>query len=311
MWPVARPGRELQLIMIIGPSGVQFSLQSYEYFQWQNRTTAKQEPNLSITRMITDRIGRHEFLLPINHNHYKFRQKRHLGQKSSSNLKISQLWFWLILVSSDEATRSITTHVPPGQDVSPSHAGNSPTLLPPPPLWHFIRLSWLISATHLYSWVKRGTVTDRIGRHEFLLPINHNHYKFRQKRHLGQKSSSNLKISQLWFWLILVSSDEATRSITTHVPPGQDVSPSHAGNSPTLLPPPPLWHFIRLSWLISATHLYSWVKRGTVRNNKVLYKNKTHNLARLQMQTSWPWVHLTNHKATISPQEGRVYVESL
>ena len=205
MWPVARPGRELQLIMIIGPSGVQFSLQSYEYFQWQNRTTAKQEPNLSITRMITDRIGRHEFLLPINHNHYKFRKKRHLGQKSSSNLKISQLWLWLILVSSDEATRSITTHVPPGQDVSPSHAGYSPTLLPPPPLWHFIRLSWLISATHLYSWVKRGTV----------------------------------------------------------------------------------------------------------RNNKVLYKNKTHNLARLQMQTLWPWVHLTNHKATISPQEGRVYVESL
>ena len=161
MWPVARPGRELQLIMIIGPSGVQFSLQSYEYFQWQNRTTAKQEPNLSITRMITDRTGRHEFLLPINHNHYKFRKKRHLGQKSSSNLKISQLWLWLILVSSDEATRSITTHVPPGQDVSPSHAGYSPTLLPPPPLWHFIRLSWLISATHLYSWV-RGALWETI-----------------------------------------------------------------------------------------------------------------------------------------------------
>ena len=75
-------------------------------------------------------------------------------------------------------------------------------------------------------------------------------------------------------------------------------------------PSPPLWHFIRLSWLISATHLYSWVERGTVRNNKVLYKNKTHNLARLQMQTSWPWVHLTNHKATISPQEERVYIGS-
>ena len=114
----------------------------------------------------------------------------------------------------------------------------------------------------------------------------------------------------LWFWLILVSSDEATRSITTHVPPGQDVSPSLAGYSPTLLSPPPPWHFIRLSWLISATHLYSWVERGTVRNNKVLYKNKTHNLARLQMQTSWPWVHLTNHKATISPLEGRVYIGS-
>ena len=32
--------------------------------------------------------------------------------------------------------------------------------------------------------------------------------------------------------------------------------------------------------------------------------------ARLQMQTSWPWVHLTNHKNTMSPQEGRVYAES-
>ena len=32
--------------------------------------------------------------------------------------------------------------------------------------------------------------------------------------------------------------------------------------------------------------------------------------ARLQMQTSRPWVHLTNHKNTMSPQEGRVYDES-
>ena len=32
--------------------------------------------------------------------------------------------------------------------------------------------------------------------------------------------------------------------------------------------------------------------------------------ARLQMQTSWLWVHLTTHKTTMSPQEGRVYAES-
>ena len=32
--------------------------------------------------------------------------------------------------------------------------------------------------------------------------------------------------------------------------------------------------------------------------------------AMLQMQTSWPWVHLTNHKTTMSPQEERVYAES-
>ena len=28
------------------------------------------------------------------------------------------------------------------------------------------------------------------------------------------------------------------------------------------------------------------------------------------MQTSWPWVQPTNHKATMSPQEKRVYTES-
>ena len=27
-----------------------------------------------LTRMITDQIGRHEVLLPINHNHYNFRE---------------------------------------------------------------------------------------------------------------------------------------------------------------------------------------------------------------------------------------------
>ena len=32
-------------------------------------------PFFSITRMITDRIGRHKVLLPINHNHYNFRKK--------------------------------------------------------------------------------------------------------------------------------------------------------------------------------------------------------------------------------------------
>ena len=39
----------------------------------QNRTTAKRESDL-ITSMITDRIGRHDVLLPINHNHYNFRK---------------------------------------------------------------------------------------------------------------------------------------------------------------------------------------------------------------------------------------------
>ena len=39
------------------------------------RTTAKRESDLLITRMITDWIGRHGVLLPINHKNYNFREK--------------------------------------------------------------------------------------------------------------------------------------------------------------------------------------------------------------------------------------------
>ena len=41
-----------------------------------NRTT-KWESNLFITSMITDRIGRQEILLPINHNHFNFRKNQY------------------------------------------------------------------------------------------------------------------------------------------------------------------------------------------------------------------------------------------
>ena len=37
--------------------------------------TAQRESDLIITRMITNRIGRHEVLLPINHKNYDFREK--------------------------------------------------------------------------------------------------------------------------------------------------------------------------------------------------------------------------------------------
>ena len=53
----------------------------------QNRTTVKWESDLLITTMFTDRIGRHEVLLQINHNNYNFRQKIH-----SSNLEIPQFF---------------------------------------------------------------------------------------------------------------------------------------------------------------------------------------------------------------------------
>ena len=64
----------------------------------QNQTTAKRESDLSITSVITDRIGRHEVLLPINHNHYNFwKKKKHWGETSpvetmskAKNLEISQ-----------------------------------------------------------------------------------------------------------------------------------------------------------------------------------------------------------------------------
>ena len=42
----------------------------------QNRTTAQRESDLLITSMITDRIGRHEILLPINHKNYNYREKK-------------------------------------------------------------------------------------------------------------------------------------------------------------------------------------------------------------------------------------------
>ena len=43
----------------------------------------KGESNLSITSMITDRIGRQEVLLPINHERYDFQtQQIYLGQIS-------------------------------------------------------------------------------------------------------------------------------------------------------------------------------------------------------------------------------------
>ena len=47
----------------------------------QNRTTAKRESDLLvITSMITEWIGRHEVLLPINHKNYSFRERE---EKSS------------------------------------------------------------------------------------------------------------------------------------------------------------------------------------------------------------------------------------
>ena len=49
--------------MVIGLSGIQFGLYTYEWYQ--NRTTAKRESDLFITSMITDRIGQHELIIKV------------------------------------------------------------------------------------------------------------------------------------------------------------------------------------------------------------------------------------------------------
>ena len=48
----------------------------------QSRTTAHRDSDLSITSMITDRIGRHQVLLPVNHKNNNFR-----GKKNSQVMK--------------------------------------------------------------------------------------------------------------------------------------------------------------------------------------------------------------------------------
>ena len=43
---------------------------------WQNRATSKRDSDLLIMSMTTDRIGRHEVILPINQNYNKIREKK-------------------------------------------------------------------------------------------------------------------------------------------------------------------------------------------------------------------------------------------
>ena len=49
---------------------------------------------MSVTYMITNRIGQHKVLLPINHNHYNFGEKKvHLGQKSPvGTISKAKIW---------------------------------------------------------------------------------------------------------------------------------------------------------------------------------------------------------------------------
>ena len=101
--------------------------------------------------------------------------------------------------------------------------------------------------------------------------------------------------------------------------PGQDASPFHCHPSP----PPP---FTPLAFYqVSLTNFcYPFILLGGDRHCKSkVFCTRTQHIdwnpdlltlspaqARLQMQTSWLWVHLTTHKTTMSPQEGKVYAES-
>ena len=68
--------------------------------------------------------------------------------------------------------------------------------------------------------------------------------------------------------IILDSSHETTRYYYS--------SPDMMTVHPMVTPPPlPSCHFIRFPWLISGTHLYSWVERGTVRVNYFAQKQNT------------------------------------
>ena len=57
--------------MVIGPSGIQFGMYSYE---WVTKSDY-----LFITSVITDRTGQQEILSPINHNHFNFRKNNRPG----------------------------------------------------------------------------------------------------------------------------------------------------------------------------------------------------------------------------------------
>ena len=103
--------------------------------------------------------------------------------------------------------------------------------------------------------------------------------------------------------IILVSSHEATRS--NYPPPEWDASPSYGA------PPPPSPLAFHQASLTNFCYPFMLLGGKMDGERKVCCTRTEHiDPARLQMQTSWRWVHLTNREATMSPQEGRVYAES-
>ena len=84
---------------------------------------------------------------------------------------------------------------------------------------------------------------------------------------------------------------EAAKSIST--PPGRDACPLQ------ITPP----QFARFPQQFAATHLYSWVERGTVRVKCLAQEHNTVTPARARTQTVRSRNECTNHEATMPPFE--------
>ena len=58
---------------------------------------------------------------------------------------------------------------------------------------------------------------------------------------------------------------------------------------------------VRLPQQFAATHLYSWVERGTVRVKCLAQEHNTVSTARAQTRTAWSGDECTNHESTVPP----------
>ena len=60
-------------------------------------------------------------------------------------------------------------------------------------------------------------------------------------------------------------------------------------------------NFVGFPQQIAGTHLYTWVKRGTVRIKCLAQDHNTMSPASAQTRTACSWVERTNHEATTPP----------
>ena len=82
---------------------------------------------------------------------------------------------------------------------------------------------------------------------------------------------------------------EAARSIST--PPGRDASPSQVTTP----------QFVKFPKQFAGTHLYTWVKKSTVRVKCLAQGHGTISPARAGTRTAGSGVERTNHEATAPP----------